>query len=122
MPFAWEIVAVQFAVLGGWLTERFKGRGLWLAGLIGAVNIPFYEEMALRTKWWVYENCRMFLRTPYYIILGEFGIVICITLLARGRRLSRWVDVVVSGVAGGAVIFLCYAAAFWIFERMMTSV
>src|SRR3954470_19913395 len=54
MPLAWEMVAVQLGYLGMRLREWRKGLGLVLTGLIGAVNIPFYEEMALRTHWWRY--------------------------------------------------------------------
>jgi hypothetical protein len=116
MPFAWEVVAVQFAVLGDWLMRKFSRRGLWLAGLIGAINIPFYEEMALGTKWWAYYDCRMFLHTPYYIILGEFFIVVAIVLLARRIKIENFAATILYGAAGGLAIFVCYAAAFLICE------
>jgi hypothetical protein len=116
MPFAWEVVAVQFAVLGSWLADRFRGWGIWLTGIIGAINIPFYEEMALKTNWWAYHNCRMFLHTPHYIILGEFFIVIAIVLLARQIKTQNFVVTSLAGAGGGVAIFLCYAVAFWIFE------
>ena len=119
MPFAWEVVAVQFAVLGAWLTDKFKALGLFLTGLIGAVNIPFYEEMALKTQWWAYHNCRMFLNTPYYIILGEFLIVIGIVILSRKLSKQSIKVTVASGVLGGLTIFASYALAFWIFEILM---
>ena len=40
MPFAWEIVAVQFGYLGLWLWQRFDGWGLIAIGLLDAINIP----------------------------------------------------------------------------------
>src|SRR4051794_29557687 len=43
MPFAWEIVAVQFGYLGLRLRDRFGALGLVLIGVLGAINIPFYE-------------------------------------------------------------------------------
>src|SRR5262245_4024349 len=46
MPLAWQVVAVQFAVVGGALWRRFGGRGLIGTALLGAVNIPYYEELA----------------------------------------------------------------------------
>lgn len=121
MPFAWEIVAVQFAVVGGWLRERFNVLGLFLTGIAGAVNIPFYEELALKTNWWAYSGCRMFLHTPYYIVLGEFFIVIVIAFLFRRLQAQRLGQTVFAGVVGGLAIFLCYALAFWIFEILWTS-
>src|SRR5678816_2752316 len=45
MPLAWEVVAVQFGYIGLRLWERFGKTGLLMIGLLGAINIPFYEEM-----------------------------------------------------------------------------
>lgn len=119
MPFAWEIVAIQFAVLGRWFMDEFKGLGLALTGIVGAINIPFYEEMALKTKWWTYNKCRMFLHTPYYIILGEFLIVVCITLLARKLDRQHWSQTILAGWLAGLAIFFCYAVAFRISENFL---
>jgi hypothetical protein len=119
MPFAWEVVAVQFAVLGMWLTGRFKSAGILWTALVGAVNIPFYEEMALKTHWWKYSKCRMLSNTPYYIILGEFLIVMFIVLLSKKVRLQRWQASVSAGMLAGVAIFICYAFAFWIFEYLI---
>jgi hypothetical protein len=116
MPLAWEMVAVQFGYLGMRLHEWRKGWGLLLAGAIGAVNIPFYEEMALRTHWWRYADCRMLLHTPYYIIVGEFLIVVAIGYLARWTRSGRWSHSLVAGVLAGLAILLCYAVGYWAIE------
>ena len=64
MPLAWEIVAVQFGYLGLRLWERFGRVGLGIIALLGAINIPFYEEMAKRIHWWQYSGCRLFSSTP----------------------------------------------------------
>jgi hypothetical protein len=114
MPFAWEVVAVQFAYLGLWLWNRFGGRGLLAIGVLGAINIPYYEEMARRINWWQYGNCRMLSYTPYFIILGEFGIAITLTLLARHVAEGGWRNAILAGLAGGAGIFVCYAVAYGI--------
>ena len=45
-PLAWEVVALQFGYIGLRLWERFDKVGLLLVALLGAVYIPFYEEMA----------------------------------------------------------------------------
>ncbi|MCS6298319.1 MAG: hypothetical protein H8K09_18935 [Nitrospira sp.] len=83
MPLAWEIVGVQFGYVGLWLWRRFDRWGLIAIGLLGAINIPYYEEMARRINWWEYSKCRMLSNTPYYIILGEFGIAILLAILAK---------------------------------------
>ncbi len=118
MPLAWEIVAVQFAYIGLRLSEKFGGRGLLLAGLLGALNIPFYEEMARRIHWWTYDHCRMISGTPYYIILGEFGIVLGLAVIARTFRRGSWGVAFIGGLAGGIVIFVCYAVAFTLTDRL----
>jgi len=119
MPLAWEVVAVQFGYIGLRLWERFGKLGLLMIGLLGAMNIPFYEEMARRIHWWRYGGCRMISVTPWYIILGEFGIALAFALLARTLRHGSVRVAVVAGVAGGISIFACYAAAFLITDRLI---
>ena len=119
MPLAWEVVAVQFGYIGLRLWERFGKTGLLMIGLLGAINIPFYEEMARRIHWWQYSNCRMISYTPWYIILGEFGIAVAFALLARTLRRDSWRDAILAGVTGGASVFVCYALAFLITDRLI---
>jgi len=120
MPLAWEVVAVQFGYIGLRLWKRFGKTGLLMIGLLGAINIPFYEEMARRIHWWQYSGCRTISYTPWYIIVGEFGIALVFALLARTLRRDSWGVAVVPGVAGGASIFVCYAAAFLITDRLIS--
>ena len=119
MPLAWEVVAVQFGYIGLRLWERFGWAGLLMIGLLGAINIPFYEEMARKIHWWQYSGWRMISFTPWYIILGEFGIAIVLTLLARTLRRGSWRVAILAGIAGGLLIFVCYAAAFFIADRLI---
>ena len=119
MPLAWEVVAVQFGYIGLRLYERFAKAGLLIIGLLGAINIPFYEEMARRIHWWQYSGCRMISFTPWYIILGEFGIAMAFALLARTLRRGSWRGAVVAGIGGGLSIFVCYAVAFLITDRLI---
>jgi hypothetical protein len=120
MPLAWEIVAVQFGYIGLRLWEQFGKTGLLMIGVLGAINIPFYEEMARRIHWWQYSRCRMISYTPWYIIVGEFGIAFVFALLARPLRRDSWHVAIVAGIAGGASIFVCYAAAFLITDRLFS--
>ena len=122
MPLAWEVVAVQFGYIGLRLWERFGKLGLLVIALLGAINIPFYEEMARRIHWWQYspESIRgMISFTPWYIILGEFGIALTFALLARALRRGSWRTAIAAGVAGGISIFACYAVAFLITDRLI---
>ncbi len=119
MPLAWQVVAVQFGYIGLRLWERFGKLGLFLIALLGAINIPFYEEMARRIHWWQYSGCRMISLTPWYIILGEFGIALAFALLARALRRGSVRTAIVAGVAGGISIFACYVIAFLITDRLI---
>jgi hypothetical protein len=119
MPFAWEIVAVQFGYVGLWLWNRFGGRGLAAIGILGAINIPYYEEMARRINWWQYDNCRMLSYTPYYIILGEFGIAILLAILAKHLTRGGWTTALLTGLAGGAGIYVCYAVAYGLTDGLV---
>ena len=119
MPLAWEVVAVQFGYIGLRLWERFGKTGLLMIGLLGAINIPFYEEMARRIHWWQYSGCRMISYTPWYIIVGEFGIAVVFALLARILRRGSWREAILAGITGGASIFLCYGVAFLVTDRLI---
>jgi len=119
MPLAWEVVAVQFGYVGLRLWEHFGKTGLLTIGLLGAINIPFYEEMARRIHWWQYSGCRMISHTPWYIIVGEFGIAVAFALLGRTLRRDSWRVAIVVGAAAGVSIFACYAVAFLITDRLI---
>jgi len=121
MPLAWEVVAVQFGYIGLRLWERFGKLGLLMIAFLGAINIPFYEEMARRIHWWQYSGCRMISFTPWYIILGEFGIALAFALLARTLRRGSVRTAIFAGIAGGISIFACYAIAFWVTDQLIKS-
>ena len=119
MPLAWEVVAVQFGYLGLRLMERFGTvAGLAGIGILGAINIPFYEQMARTIHWWTYQGCRMISATPYYIILGELGIAMALAWLARGLRAGKTSRALFLGLAAGAAIFLCYLCAFTVTDGL----
>lgn len=112
MPLAWEVVAVQFGYLGLRLRERCGGAGLVAIGLLGAVNISYYEEMARRIHWWQYSGCRMISGTPYYIIVGKLMIAVAFALSVKDFRRGSLGKAAVAGIAGGVAIFISYAVGF----------
>ena len=118
MPFAWQVVAVQFGYLGLRLQEHFGRFGLVIIGMLGAVNIPYYEEMARRLHWWRYSGCHLLSGTPLYIILGEFLIAIGFAVLARKFRRGHFVGSIAAGVVGGGIIFLSYALAYGLIDGL----
>jgi uncharacterized membrane protein len=58
--------------------------------------------------------------TPLCIILGEFGIALTFALLARMLRRGSWRYAILAGSIAGASIFVCYAAAFLITDRLFS--
>lgn len=118
MPLAWQIVAVQFGVLGITLRKWRRIPGLLLNGVLGAINIPYYEEMARQIHWWRYSGCCMLSGTPYYIIVGELGIALGLAVCAERAIRGKPAAVLVAGIAGGALIFGCYATAFYLTDAL----
>jgi hypothetical protein len=120
MPLAWQIVAVQFGYIGLRLYEAMGVQGLFITGLFGAINIPFYEEMALHVHWWRYENCRMIFHTPWYVILGEFLITMALGRLATCARQRSMGRVFTAGVLGGIVILCSFAVSYLLIDKIWT--
>lgn len=118
MPLAWEILAVQFAYIGLRLFAFLGLWGFWLTGALGAVNIPYYEEMARLTHWWVYRDCPMLMHTPYYIIAAEFFIAIVLGPLSVAICIKRWRRTIQAGIWAGLLLFPAYAGAFIAFGGM----
>ena len=104
MPTAWLVVGAQIGYLGAWLIRRVgSGKGIALTALLGAVNIPFYEEMAYHAHWWRYQRCLRVGHTPVYIIVAELIIGLSLGPLAGWamRPRSTWRDALVAGLVGG---------------------
>lgn len=104
MPIARMVVAAQIGYGGRGLIARFGTvGGMALTALLGAVNIPFYEEMADHAHWWRYGNCRMLGHTPLSIIVAELLIGLSLgPPAAWAMRIgATWRDAATVGVIGG---------------------
>lgn len=100
MPLAWMVVAAQVGFVGAQLMERFGAiRGAALSAVVGAVNIPVYEELAYYAGWWRYDHCRRLGHTPLYIVVAELVIGLALAPAAR-LALSRTLP---AALAAGAV-------------------
>ncbi len=90
MPLSWMIVLTQLGYLAWRLAGLLPGRRLpWrailLAGLAGAVNVPFYEEAAYHAGWWRYAPTVLHLgNTPAYVLLFEGLVAAALPLLTLG--------------------------------------
>lgn len=119
MPFAWQVVAVQFGYIGIRLFDQFGPVGILLTGLLGAINIPYYEEMALRIHWWRYHDTLMFpgTHTPWAIIVGEFFIAGYLAVFAGWAKREGIVATVLAGVFAAMAMFGGYALPYWLIAR-----
>lgn len=122
MPTAWMVVAAQIGYLGRRLMARLgTGAGVALTALLGAVNIPFYEEMAYHAHWWRYANCRMLGHTPLYIIVAEMLIGLALGPLAAWamRAGATWRDAAAAGVIGGLGTIFGGLVGYGMVERVL---
>ena len=123
MPISWMVVLTQI----GYLAWRLAGlttpvphpsRSLpWLAmaltGLWGALNIPFYEEMAWHAGWWSYAHARSLGHTPYYVLLFEGLLALALPPLLAGIERRSLRATLLRGLALGVWI-PCAALAAWL--------
>ena len=61
----------------------------------------------------------MMFYAPYYIILGELGISILLTSLAKQVPCGNWTTALLAGTAGGVGILVCYAIAYGITDGLI---
>ena len=108
MPGSWAVVAVQMSVPGAAAVARYGTvRGAFLAGLAGALLIPFYEEMAWGAHWWRYRNCWMIGHTPVYIVVAEAVIGAALAFLGYFALRARSIrEAVLLGSVAGVVTIL----------------
>lgn len=113
MPFAWTVVLTQLGYLGWWLGKRYGlPVGSLLVALFGAVNIPLYEQWAKGAGWWYYRNSPMLGNTPWYIIAGEFFIVLALPKVIALVEERHWSVSIAAGIGLGLWIWGAYGAAF----------
>ncbi len=119
MPFAWCVVLFQLGYIGLWLVKRFGMIfGSILIAVIGAVNIPLYEEWARGADWWYYQNTSMLDHTPWYIILGEFFIVLVLPYILTYVHKARLAWIFLLGIFQGLWIWFSYAIAYYLISLL----
>lgn len=128
MPLAWMIVTTQIGFVGTRLIARVgTARGVMLCAVLGAVNIPFYEEMAWHAHWWRYAHCRMaalpgqqWSHTPLYIIMAELVIGAALGPLARmALGAKSWGVAIGAGLLGGLATIAGGLVGYGLIERLL---
>ena len=113
MPIAWQVVSIQFAVLGTAMQDRWGRIGILLTGLLGGASIPIYDELAYNAHWWRWVHCRMFNHVSYHVILGYFLMALLIAYAAPFLRSTHrpWLRAIVIGaLLGLATVPICALA------------
>jgi hypothetical protein len=114
MPLSWMVTLTQIGYLA-WRLDTLAPRpprwaAVLLTGLWGAINIPFYEEMAYYAGWWRYATAPALGHTPYYVMLFEGLTVALLPLLVSRLETRGWGGVALRGVALG--VWAPWAALF----------
>src|SRR5262245_60068783 len=119
MPLSWMIVLSQLGYLAWRLAGLLPGgrlpwRAVLLAGLAGAVNVPFYEEAAYHAGWWRYAPTVLHLgHTPAHVLLFEGLVAAVLPLLPLRLLRMRWPAVALRGALLGARL-PCAALVAWL--------
>lgn len=116
MPLAWMVTLSVIGYLA-WRLDTLLPDRRWLVialtGLWGALNIPFYEEMAYTAGWWRYAHAPGLFHTPYYVMLFEGLIAAAAPLLLAQIERRRLRATLLRGVILGAWM-PCAALVAWL--------
>jgi len=112
MPLSWMVILTHL----GYVAWRLRAILGWrktavIGGLLGAIQIPIYEEMAYYGGWWYYRPTHLMLgHTPLYVLLFEGLIVAALPLLCDRIERRAWSQVALIGIVVGA--WMPFAALF----------
>ncbi|HEY5002397.1 MAG TPA: hypothetical protein VII61_04555 [Ktedonobacteraceae bacterium] len=103
MPLSWMVVLTHLGYLA-WRLRVVMGwrKASLLSAILGAIQIPIYEEMAYYGGWWRYKPVHLMLgHTPIYVLLFEGLIVAALPLLYDRIERRAWRQVALIGVIVG---------------------
>ncbi len=112
MPLSWMVILTHLGYIA-WRLRALVGlrKASLLSGMIGAIQIPIYEEMAYYGGWWQYKPTHLMLgHTPLYVLLFEGLIVAALPLLYDRIERRAWLHVALIGIVLGA--WMPFAALF----------
>ncbi|HEX9134813.1 MAG TPA: hypothetical protein VF844_21215 [Ktedonobacteraceae bacterium] len=103
MPLTWMVTLTYLGYLG-WRIRALLGWriAILLCGLVGAIDIPLFEEMSYNGGWWRYMPARLMLgHTPAYVSLFEGLVVAALPLVFDRIERRSWFEVAAIGVIIG---------------------
>lgn len=116
MPLTWMVTLTYIGYLGWRLRALLGWRvATLLCGLLGAMVIPVYEEMAYYGGWWRYRPVHLMLgHTPVYVLLFEGLVVAALPLLYYHIERRPWLEVAALGIIVGGWIAVAALSAWLI--------
>ena len=102
MPLSWLVTLTYL----GYMSWRLRALLGWriailLCGLIGAIDIPVFEEISYYGGWWRYVPTHfMFGHTPVYVVLFEGLVIATLPLLFDRLERRSWIE---TGLLGGVI-------------------
>ncbi len=106
MPLSWTVVLTHLGYVS-WRLRALLGwrRAALLSGILGAIQIPIYEELAYYGGWWRYKPVHLMIgHTPIYVLLFEGLIVAALPLFYDRIERRSWGQVALLGVIVGVWI------------------
>ncbi len=103
MPLTWMVTLTYLGYLG-WRMRALLGWrfAILICGLVGAIDIPLFEEMSYYGGWWRYVPAHLMLgHTPAYVSLFEGLIVAALPLLLDRIERRSWLETAAVGVLIG---------------------
>jgi hypothetical protein len=109
MPLTWLVTLTYLGYIGWRLRALLGWRfAILLCGLVGAIDIPLFEEMSYNGGWWQYLPTRLMLgHTPAYVSLFEGLVVAALPLVFDRIERRSWFE----GAAVGVIIGIWMAIA-----------
>jgi hypothetical protein len=116
MPLSWLVTLTYLGYIS-WRLRALVGwrNAIFLCGLLGAVDIPLFEEISYHGGWWRYVPTHlMFGHTPAYVALFEGLVVAALPLLFDRLERRSWIETIALGVVVGIWMAISALTA-WLF-------
>ena len=104
MPLSWMVILTYLGYIA-WRLRVLLGwhKASLLSAILGAIQIPIYEEMAYYGGWWRYKPVHLMIgHTPIYVLLFEGLVVAALPLLYARIERRSWKQVALIGLLLGA--------------------
>jgi hypothetical protein len=103
MPLTWMVTLTYLGYLGWRLRALLGWRfAILLCGMVGAIDVPIFEEMSYYGGWWRYVPTRLMSgHTPAYVSLFEGLVVAALPLLFDRIERRSWLETAAVGVLIG---------------------